>query len=67
MLVQLSFSNLCYQVNSILDNHTDSTRRCIGYVGASESTSLVLVSIFVPLGATNTCVRTLLDEVPKDI
>ena len=29
--------------------------------------SLVSVSIFVPLGAPNTCVRTLLDEMPKDI
>ena len=52
---------------SILDNHTVSTRRCIGYVGASESTSLVLVSIFVPQGATNTCVRVLLDQVPENI
>ena len=29
--------------------------------------SLVSLSIFVPLGATNTCVRTLLDEALKDI
>ena len=28
---------------------------------------LVSISIFVPLGATNTYVRTLLDEAPKDI
>jgi hypothetical protein len=53
----LLLQTLCYQVNSILDNHIDGANVVSARWRTRESMSLVSISIIVALGTTNRIVQ----------